>query len=86
MNLVSKDQAAQQLLQIVADALKIERETVTLDSGPLVLPNWDSFFHLHLVMEIEDKYEVTFDPDTIAEMISVREILSALQNKGVVEK
>lgn len=82
----SKEQATQQLLQLVADGLKVAREKVTLDSGPLVLPEWDSFSHLHLMVAVEDRYKVAFDPDAIAEMISVRDILLALQDKGVVEK
>lgn len=82
----SKEQATQQLLQLVAEGLKVALEKVTLDSGPLMLPEWDSFSHLHLMVAVEDRYKVAFDPDAIAEMISVRDILRALQDKGVVGK
>jgi len=81
-----QEQATQQLFELVADALKVEPSSITLDSGPLVLPEWDSFSHLHVMVAIEDKYEIMFDPDAIAAMITVRDILAALQDKGVVEK
>lgn len=82
----TQEQAARQLFELVAHALKVEPTSITLDSGPLVLPEWDSFSHLHVMVAIEDKYEIMFDPDAIAAMITVRDILAALQDKGVVEK
>ena len=78
-------QVTKQLFELVAHALKVDPTSITLDSGPLVLPEWDSFSHLHIMMAIEDKYEIMFDPDTIAAMITVRDILAALQDKGVIE-
>ena len=86
MKMESKEETARQLVELVATALKVERSAVTLDSGPLVLPQWDSFAHLHLVVAVEQKYKVMFDPSAIAAMITVRDILSALQDKGLVEK
>jgi acyl carrier protein len=82
----TREQATRQLFELVAHALKVEPSSITLDSGPLVLPEWDSFSHLHVVVAIEDKYGIMFDPDAIAAMITVRDILAALRDKGVVEK
>ncbi len=79
-----KEQAVPQLCQLVADTLNIPTEAVTLDAGPAMLPQWDSFNHVHLIVAIEDRYKIELDGDEIATMISVREIARVLQERGVV--
>lgn len=80
------EQSEQELLDLVADTLNVARGIVTLDAGPVVLPQWDSFSHLHLVVAIEAKYGVCFGADRIADMMSVRDIIVALREKGVALK
>ena len=81
-----KEQAMPHLCELVADTLKVSRDTVNLESGPLTLPQWDSFNHLHLVVAVEERYKIELEVDEIATMISVKDIMRILQEKGVVAK
>ena len=44
---------------------------------------WDSLHHLNLVVELEDAFDVTFEPEEIAVMKSVSDIKKLLESKGV---
>ena len=78
-----KDQAISELCQLVADTLKVPREEVNLDSGPLTFPEWDSFNHVQLMVAVEDRYKIELDGEQLATMISVGEIARVLRGKGV---
>ena len=80
------EQAMPHLCELVADTLKVSRDAVNLESGPLTLPQWDSFNHLHLVVAIEERYKVELRVDEIATMISVKDIMRILQEKRVVAR
>jgi acyl carrier protein len=72
-----------ELLDLVAEALKIDRESVTAATGPLNESQWDSFRHVHLVMAVETKYGVEMSPQEIVGLLSVGDIASLLRSKGV---
>ncbi|MFM1819914.1 MAG: hypothetical protein RLZZ402_273, partial [Bacteroidota bacterium] len=36
---------------------------------------WDSLNHLNLVVEIEDNFDISIEPDDISEMLSIDQIL-----------
>ncbi len=80
------EQAIVQLRQLVADVLNVSHELVTLDSGPTTLPQWDSFNHIHLIVALEERYQIEMDVDEIANMVSVREIALVLEQKNGVTK
>ena len=44
---------------------------------------WDSLHHLNLVVELEDAFDVTFEPEEIAVMKSVTDIKKLLAAKGI---
>lgn len=46
---------------------------------------WDSFAHINLMLGIEGEFGVEFDSDEIASLLSVGQILEALQRRlGIV--
>ena len=42
---------------------------------------WDSFAHINLMLGIEGEFGVEFDSDEIASLLSVGQILAALQRR-----
>jgi acyl carrier protein len=44
-------------------------------------PQWDSLHHLSLVIELESLYNVSFEPDEIAKMKSLKVIEEVLGTK-----
>lgn len=43
--------------------------------------NWDSLHHLNLIVELEDEFDVEFEPEEIAEMKSVEAIKRIVASK-----
>lgn len=44
--------------------------------------NWDSLRHLNLVVELESEFSTEFEPEEIAEMKSVKDIVSMLKQRS----
>lgn len=42
------------------------------------IDNWDSIRHLNLVVELEEAFDKTFEPEQIAEMTSLDKIVSII--------
>ncbi|MCX6162783.1 MAG: acyl carrier protein [Ignavibacteriae bacterium] len=45
------------------------------------IPEWDSLGHLNLILEIEDRFDVSFTIDEIENCKSVKDIIVFLNNK-----
>lgn len=43
--------------------------------------NWDSLRHLNLVVELEMAFDITFEPEEIAEMKSITAVESMVKTK-----
>lgn len=66
---------------IFADVLEINANLVSEKSTIENLEGWDSLKHLELVLAIEKKYNINFEPHEVILLNSVERILSAIQNK-----
>lgn len=55
----------ERFLTFVAKILEVEPGTITLDTVPDDVPEWDSLKHLQLSMEICDEYGVDISIDKI---------------------
>lgn len=71
-----------ELLDLVAGVLKIDRSGITTETGPLNQSQWDSFHHVHIVTEVEEKYGIEMTPEEITALLSVGDIASLLRSKG----
>ncbi len=69
--------------QKIIDILKevLEDENVNAETTQKNCENWDSMRHLNLVVELEDVFDVSFEPEEIADMKSVAAIKSYLESK-----
>lgn len=43
--------------------------------------NWDSLTHINLIVSLEEKFKVSFEPDEIAEMVNIDKIVEMIQRK-----
>ena len=75
------DDCLLQVRQIVADIFGVPIDSVTADSSPESIENWDSMAHLNLVLSLEQAFGVNFPPDEIAELISVSAIVERVQGQ-----
>jgi acyl carrier protein len=60
-----------QVRRIVADVLGMSMSLVTADSSPETLASWDSVQHLNVVMAMEERFGIEFEPEDIEGMRTV---------------
>jgi len=61
-----------------------DEETAGIDATTDVwsFPKWNSLGHIALILEIEKTFSVKFDESRTAELVSVEEILKAVDQTG----
>jgi acyl carrier protein len=69
--------------QGLTDVIKnvLELDSVREDDSMQTIKSWDSLRHLNLVMAIEEHFRITFDPEEIPELTSVRTISEAIRRR-----
>jgi len=67
--------------EIVATIFNVPTETVTPDSSPDTIENWDSMGHLMLILEVEQEFELQLSPEEVETLTSVRSIIELLEKK-----
>lgn len=45
------------------------------------IKNWDSLRHLNLIIELEEAFDATFEPEDIAEMTSMDKIIEIINKQ-----
>lgn len=68
----------ERILKIISQVLKTE---VDENASQKSIPQWDSLHHLNLVIELEVEFDVSFEPEEIAEMKSVSKIEKLIESK-----
>jgi acyl carrier protein len=68
-----------QLTALVAGFLQLEPGQLSADSAAGDFPQWDSFAHANLIMEVERHFRVTFDVEDVLEMVSLGDIAAVLR-------
>jgi len=68
----------ERILKIISQVLKTE---VDENASQKSIPQWDSLHHLNLVIELEVEFDVSFEPEEIAEMKSVSKIEELIESK-----
>ena len=61
----------EQVRNVASDIFGIPADQITTESSPETIENWDSMQHLNLVLAIEEKFGVQFDPEDIEQMNNV---------------
>lgn len=58
-----------------------EVDNVNEETSQANCEKWDSLHHLNLIVELEDAFDVEFEPEEIAEMKSFAAVKHALEQK-----
>jgi acyl carrier protein len=69
----------EKILEILKRVFKLE--TVDKTCSQLTCPKWDSLNHLNLIVELEDAFDMEFEPEEIAEMKSFDEVKKMIESK-----
>jgi acyl carrier protein len=65
--------------EILAKVLEIDIATIFDNTTQKDIAKWDSLQHLNLIVEIEDKYDISIDPEDISEMLSIDKIIEIIK-------
>ena len=74
---------ADPLIALFAEILEVEENTLSDDSSPDTVEQWDSLAAMHLVAGIEEKFSIQLSTKEIMKMSSIGLARKALQDKGV---
>lgn len=76
-----EDVVRHKVLHIAADVLSVSPASLTEDSSPKTIENWDSIRHLNLVLALEDRFALQFAPEEMEQMESIGRITSLVEAK-----
>ncbi len=71
----------QEIKKSMAVIFKINENSIPDNIEMNKIVNWDSLNHLNLIIALEGKFKVSFEPDEIAEMVNIDKIVEMIQQK-----
>jgi acyl carrier protein len=66
---------------IMANVFRTDIENITDDLKQKDVTFWDSLRHLNLIVELEEKFEISFEPEEIAEMTTFKMVIFHINQK-----
>lgn len=70
-----------EVINILSDLFIVSPEELSPDSSPDTVEAWDSLQHLNLVIDVEQKYNISLSPAEIEAMESVQAIVDIVNMK-----
>ena len=67
------------IIDVVSKCLKVNKNTLNLDSDIKNTDKWDSLAHVLIVINICDAFSLKFDEDIIPELTSIRKIYNFIK-------
>lgn len=69
------------VFEIVASVCEIEVSSVTEESTIGDFPQWDSMGHLTILSNVEEAFDINFEPEEMMDLEDVHDIMEAVKNK-----
>jgi acyl carrier protein len=66
---------------IMANVFRTDIENITEDLKQKDVTFWDSLRHLNLIVELEENFEISFEPEEIAEMTTFKLVTYYINQK-----
>jgi acyl carrier protein len=70
-----------QVRGIAADIFEVDPQALNASSSPEQVEKWDSIQHLNLVLALEGKYGIAFEPEEMEQMKNLGEIAALVGAK-----
>lgn len=71
----------EKIIEIVATTCDIDKSEVTENSTVGDFPAWDSVGHLSILSNVEEAFDISFEPEEMMEMEDVKDIVNAVNAK-----
>lgn len=75
MNILEK------VFEIVATTCDVDKSEVNENSTVGDFPAWDSVGHLSILSNVEEAFDISFEPEEMMEIEDVNDIVEAVKNK-----
>jgi acyl carrier protein len=72
----------QRVRNIAADVLQVDPASLTAESSPQSVENWDSVQHLNIVLALEEQFGLQFEPEEMDGMKSIGGIAELVAGKN----
>jgi len=66
---------------IMAKVFRTDIKNITEDLNQKDVVFWDSLRHLNLIVELEEKFDVSFEPEEISEMVTFKKVIYYINQK-----
>jgi len=67
--------------EIIADCLEEKVQSLGDDVGPNTHERWDSMMHLNIVVALEEKFSLSFEPQEMGKMVNLASICAMIEAK-----
>jgi acyl carrier protein len=71
----------EQVRGIAADLFEAPAAQITPESSPETLQNWDSVQHLNLVLQLEQQFNIPFEPEEMDRMKTIGAVVELVASK-----
>jgi acyl carrier protein len=72
-----------ELQDLLSQVFGLGGRSVTLESGPEEIKNWDSLNHLNMIAAVEDHFKFSFSGEEISSIYCVGDLVSIIRDHGV---
>lgn len=67
--------------EIIAETCEVDKSAVTEQSAIGDFDTWDSMAQLAILNEVEDAFDISFDPEEMMDLEDVNDIVKAIEAK-----
>jgi len=67
-----------EIKEIISRVFEIDLSEISDKSSQKDIVKWDSLQHLNLIVEIEDKYDISIEPEDISNMVTIEKIVEII--------
>lgn len=71
----------EKLKKIMSKVFEVSENDINEESSQTSIDKWDSLNQLNLVVELEDEFDVFFEPEEIGKMTTFKAVLEIIKNK-----
>lgn len=69
------------VVDIIAGAIKVNRDRIAMDTAVGDIPTWDSFAQMVILQSVQDEFGVVFDPEEMMDIETVSDIIKTIETK-----
>jgi acyl carrier protein len=71
----------QRVIRVLAEVLNRSLESLTEANSFIKIPDWDSLYHLNVILGLEKEFSIKFDINEVMEITSVDSAVALIENK-----